>query len=66
MRWMKKTFQGQMTKKKMRCQRRHTWKITMMDLEEEEEAIELATQRSQMGSNNVNITPRKYGFAKFV
>ncbi len=38
----------------------------MMDLEEEEEAIELATQRSQMGSNNVNITPRKYGFAKFV
>jgi hypothetical protein len=39
---------------------------TTMDLEEEYEATKLATLRSQMRSNNVNNTPREYGFAQYV
>jgi hypothetical protein len=41
-------------------------KNTRTDSEEEHETIELTTPRSQMGSNNVNNTPKEYGFAQFV
>jgi hypothetical protein len=39
---------------------------TMMDLEEEHEATKLTTPRSEMGSNDVNNTPKAYGYAQFV
>jgi hypothetical protein len=34
-----------------------------MDLEEEHKVIKPTTPRSQMGSNDVNNTPKEYGFA---
>jgi hypothetical protein len=36
-------------------------KNTTTNLEEEHKATKLSTPRSQMGSNNVNNTPREYG-----
>jgi hypothetical protein len=39
---------------------------TMTDLEEEPEATKLTTPRSEMGSNDVNNTPKEYGYAQFV
>ncbi len=33
-----------------------------MDLEEEHEATKPMTPKSQMGSNDVNNTPQKYGY----
>jgi hypothetical protein len=39
---------------------------TMTSLEEEHEATKLTTPRSQMGLNDVNNTPKEYGYAQFV
>jgi hypothetical protein len=39
---------------------------TMTNSEEEHEATKPTTLRSQMGSNNVNNTPREYSYAQFV
>jgi hypothetical protein len=36
---------------------------TMIDLEEEHKTTKPTTPKSQMGSNNVNNTPREYCYA---